>query len=205
MYINGEWTAAVGGKTFDIINPFNGEVIGTAPDGGTEDAVRAVDAAAEALPLWSGLTAYERSSYLYEAWRIMMDQWGHLAKTMTTEQGKPLKASRAEVKYGADFLRWYAEEAKRVYGDTIPAASSDQRIMVIRQPVGVCAAITPWNFPAAMITRKAAPALAAGCTMVVKPASQTPLTALALAELARRAGIPAGVFNAPAMASTTKR
>lgn len=195
MYINGEWTAAVGGKTFDVVNPFNGEVIGAAPDGETEDAVRAVDAAAEALPLWSGLTAYERSSYLYEAWRIMMDQWGHLAKTMTTEQGKPLKFSKGEVKYGADFLLWFAEEAKRVYGETIPAPRKDQRFIVMKKPVGVVAAITPWNYPMSMITRKAAPALAAGCTLVLKPAEDTPLCAVEIFKIFEQAGIPPGVVN----------
>lgn len=195
MYINGEWTSATGSKTFDVINPFNGEIIGTAPDGGTEDANRAVDAAAEALPLWSGLTAYERSSLLYEAWRIMMDRWDHLAKTMTTEQGKPLKFSKGEVKYGADFLLWYAEEAKRVYGETIPAPRKDQRFMVMKKPVGVVAAITPWNYPISMITRKAAPALAAGCTLVLKPAEDTPLCAIEIFKIFQEAGIPPGVVN----------
>lgn len=195
MYINGKWTDAAGGKFFDVINPFNGEVIGTAPDGGTEDAVRAVDAAAEALPLWSGLTAYERSSYLYEAWRIMMDRWDHLAKIMTTEQGKPLRFSKGEVKYGADFLQWFAEEAKRVYGETIPAPRKDQRFIVMKKPVGVVAAVTPWNYPMSMITRKAAPALAAGCTLVLKPAEDTPLCAVEIFKVFEEAGIPPGVVN----------
>ena len=195
MYINGEWTAAAGGNTFDIINPFNGEVIGTVPDGGAEDAGRAVDAAAGALAHWSGLTAYERSAYLYEAWRIMMDRWGHLAEVMTTEQGKPLKFSRGEVKYGADFLLWFAEEAKRVYGETIPAPRKDQRFIVMKKPVGVVAAITPWNYPVSMITRKAAPALAAGCTLVLKPAEDTPLCAVEIFKVFEEAGIPPGVVN----------
>jgi succinate-semialdehyde dehydrogenase/glutarate-semialdehyde dehydrogenase len=158
----------------------------------TREAIMAVD---RALAGWRRMTARERSATLMKWYDLMMAHQEDLAVILTSEQGKPLSEARGEIAYAASFVQWFAEEAKRVYGDTIPAASTDQRILVIRQPVGVCAAVTPWNFPAAMITRKAAPALAAGCTMVVKPASQTPLTALALAELARRAGIPKGVLN----------
>jgi succinate-semialdehyde dehydrogenase/glutarate-semialdehyde dehydrogenase len=195
MYIDGEWVAAKGGKTFDVQNPATGETIGQVADGGRADAEAAVDAAARAFPAWSGLTAYERSAHLYRAWQIMIERKEHLARTMTAEQGKPLRAARNEVQYGADFLLWYAEEAKRVYGETIPAPRGDQRFIVLRQPVGVVGAITPWNYPVSMITRKVAPALAAGCTIVLKPAEATPLSAVEIFKVLADAGIPAGVAN----------
>ncbi len=195
VWINGQWADARSGDTIPVTNPADGSTLGSVPSV-SEAEVREVIAAADmALPAWRRLTAKDRSETLFRWYRLMMDHQDDLAVILTSEQGKPLAEARGEIAYAAAFVQWFAEEAKRVYGDTIPAAGSDQRIIVIRQPVGVCAAITPWNFPAAMITRKAAPALAAGCTIVVKPASQTPLTALALAELSQRAGIPAGVFN----------
>ena len=195
VWVNGQWADARSGDTIPVTNPADGSTLGSVPSV-SEAEVREVIAAADmALPAWRRLTAKDRSETLFRWYRLMMDHQDDLAVILTSEQGKPLAEARGEIAYAAAFVQWFAEEAKRVYGDTIPAAGSDQRIIVIRQPVGVCAAITPWNFPAAMITRKAAPALAAGCTIVVKPASQTPLTALALAELSQRAGIPAGVFN----------
>jgi succinate-semialdehyde dehydrogenase/glutarate-semialdehyde dehydrogenase len=195
MYIDGAWVAATGGKTFDIFNPATGDKIGVMPDGGAEDAERAVTAAAGALPAWVALTAYERSALLRKAWELMLARREELALLMTTEQGKPLKAARNEVQYAADFLLWYAEEAKRVYGETIPSARADQRFIVAHQPVGVVAAVTPWNYPISMLTRKLAPALAAGCTVVLKPAESTPLCARAMFEILDQAGIPAGVAN----------
>lgn len=174
MYIEGNWTAAASGAVFDVFNPADGEKIGEVPDGGREDAVMAIDAACKAFDTWSRATAYSRSKYLYDAYRIMMERKEELARTMTGEQGKPLKAARNEVQYGADFLLWYAEEAKRNYGETIPAPRPDQRFIVLRQPVGVVGAVTPWNYPVSMITRKVAPAIAAGCTIVLKPAEATP-------------------------------
>ena len=195
MYINGQWTEADNSKTFAVTNPANGQKIGDVPDGSRSDARKAILAAEKAFQGWSSLTAYERSSYLYKAWRIMMERKSDLAKVMTTEQGKPLKASLGEVQYGADFLLWYAEEAKRVYGEIIPAPRKDQRFMVLHQPVGVVAAITPWNYPMSMITRKVAPALAAGCTMVLKAAESTPLCAMEIFKILDEAGIPPGVVN----------
>ncbi len=195
MYINGKWLSAKYGRTFEVFNPADGERIGRVPDGGSEDAALAIQSADEAFKLWSGTTAYARSAYLYEAYRIMMERQEDLARLMTREQGKPVKAARNEVKYGAEFLLWFAEEAKRIYGQTIPSARSDQRFIVHRQPVGVVAAITPWNYPISMITRKVAPALAAGCTLVLKPAEATPLCAKAVFEVFEEAGIPAGVAN----------
>lgn len=195
MYIDGAWVAATGGKTFDIFNPATGDKIGVMPDGGAEDAKRAVTAAAGALPAWVALTAYERSALLRKAWELMLARREELAVLMTTEQGKPLKAARNEVQYAADFLLWYAEEAKRVYGETIPSARADQRFIVAHQPVGVVAAVTPWNYPISMLTRKLAPALAAGCTVALKPAESTPLCARAMFEILDQAGIPAGVAN----------
>jgi succinate-semialdehyde dehydrogenase / glutarate-semialdehyde dehydrogenase len=192
-YIDGQWAA--GDRTFDVTDPATGQVIGQAADGGADEARRAVDAAAGAFGPWSALTAYQRSERLYATWQLMVERTEELAKTMTTEQGKPIRAARNEVRYGADFLLWYAEEAKRVYGETIPSPRADQRFVVLRQPVGVCAAITPWNYPVSMITRKVAPALAAGCTMVLKPAEQTPLCAVAMFEIFDEAGIPPGVVN----------
>ena len=195
MYIDGQWLEAESLKTFSVINPANGENIGEVPDGSRKDAAKAIEAAEKAFRKWSGLTAYERSAYLYKAWQIMMDRKSELAHLMTTEQGKPLKASLGEVQYGADFLLWYAEEAKRVYGEIIPAPRRDQRFIVLRQPVGVVAAVTPWNYPISMITRKVAPALAAGCTMVVKPAESTPLCAIEIFKILEEAGLPPGVVN----------
>jgi succinate-semialdehyde dehydrogenase / glutarate-semialdehyde dehydrogenase len=195
MYINGKWLSAANGGMFDVFNPADGECIGQVPDGGREDAELAIQSAADAFRIWSGTTTYARSAYLYEAYRIMMERQEDLAQLMTREQGKPIQAARNEVKYGADFLLWFAEEAKRIYGQTIPSARADQRFIVHRQPVGVVAAVTPWNYPISMITRKAAPALAAGCTLVLKPAEATPLCAKAVFEVFEAAGIPAGVVN----------
>ncbi len=195
MYIDGKWLSAKNGEVFDVFNPADAECIGQVPDGGSEDAILAIQSAAEAFKFWSVTTAYARSDYLYEAYRIMMERQEDLALLMTREQGKPIQAARNEVKYGADFLLWFAEEAKRVYGQTIPSARAGQRFIVHRQPVGVVAAITPWNYPVSMITRKIAPALAAGCTAVLKPAEATPLCAKAVFEVFEAAGIPAGVVN----------
>ncbi len=194
-YVDGAWVAADTGRVFEVTNPADGTVIEAVPDFGEAETRRAVAAADAAWPPWRAKTAKERAGIL-RAWfdRIMENQ-EDLARLMTLEQGKPLAEARGEVAYGASFVEWFAEEAKRVYGDTIPAPFSDRRYVVIKQPIGVVAAITPWNFPIAMITRKCAPALAAGCPVVVKPAALTPLCALALAELAERAGVPKGVFN----------
>ena len=194
-WIDGQWIDAKSGKTLTVTNPADGSTVGKVPSLSAEETRAAIAAAEKAFSEWSRLPAKERSAAMMKWYDLMMAHQEDLAKILTSEQGKPLAEAKGEIAYAASFIQWFAEEAKRVYGDTIPSASTDQRILVIRQPVGVCAAVTPWNFPAAMITRKAAPALAAGCTMVVKPASQTPLTALALAELARRAQIPAGVLN----------
>ena len=194
-YINGEWLDADNGQTIKVTNPATGEVIGTVPKMGTAETRRAIEAADKALPAWRALTAKERSAKLRRWFELMIENQDDLARLMTTEQGKPLAEAKGEIAYAASFIEWFAEEAKRVYGDTIPGHQPDKRLIVIKQPIGVTAAITPWNFPAAMITRKAGPALAAGCTMVLKPASQTPYSALALVELATRAGIPAGVLS----------
>lgn len=194
-YIDGQWKTAVSGKVLDVVNPATLQPIATVPDGGRQDALDAVEAAAKALQGWSAASAYERAEVLRRFYELMMARREELARILTEEQGKPLAEALGEIDYGAGFIAWYAEEAKRVYGDTIPAGSRNKRMLVIRQPVGVVAAITPWNFPAAMITRKIGPALAAGCTCVVKPAEQTPLTALFLAKLAEEAGLPAGVLN----------
>ena len=194
-WVDGKWIDAGSGKTIAVTNPADGSHVGQVPSLSAEETRTVIAAAERAFDNWRRLTAKERSAVLMKWYELIMAHQEDLATILTTEQGKPLAEARGEIAYAASFVQWFAEEAKRIYGDTIPAASSDQRIMVVRQPIGVCAAVTPWNFPAAMITRKAAPALAAGCTMVVKPASQTPLTALALAELADRAGIPAGVIN----------
>lgn len=194
-YINGQWCDAQSKKTVAIANPATGAVIASVPVMGQVETQAAIAAAEAALPAWRALTAKERGAKLRRWFELLNENSDDLALMMTTEQGKPLAEAKGEVTYAASFIEWFAEEAKRVYGDTIPGHQGDKRIMVIKQPVGVTAAITPWNFPAAMITRKAAPALAAGCTMVVKPAPQTPFTALALAVLAERAGIPAGVFS----------
>jgi len=194
-WIDGQWVASRSGETIAVTNPADGSTVGSVPALSAEETREAIVAADKGFFAWRSLAAKERSATLMKWYDLIMAHQEDLAIILTSEQGKPLAESKGEIAYAASFVQWFAEEAKRVYGDTIPSASSDQRILVIRQPVGVCAAVTPWNFPAAMITRKAAPALAAGCTMVVKPASQTPLTALALAELARRAEIPAGVIN----------
>ena len=194
-YIAGEWRDAYSGATNDISNPATNEVIGTTPDCGTAETRRAIEAANQAWPTWRAKTAMERSTILKKWFSLMMENQEDLATLMTIEQGKSLTESRGEIAYAGSFIEWFAEECKRVYGDTIPSKNADQRILVTREPVGVCAAITPWNFPSAMITRKAAPALAVGCPMVVKPAEATPYSALALAVLAERAGIPKGVFS----------
>ena len=194
-YINGLWCDAESKETVAIANPATGAVIASVPVMGQVETHAAIKAAEAALPAWRALTAKERGAKLRRWFELLNENSDDLALLMTTEQGKPLAEAKGEVTYAASFIEWFAEEAKRIYGDTIPGHQGDKRLMVIKQPVGVTAAITPWNFPAAMITRKAAPALAAGCTMVVKPAPQTPFTALALAELAERAGIPAGVFS----------
>jgi succinate-semialdehyde dehydrogenase/glutarate-semialdehyde dehydrogenase len=195
MYINGNWEEASGGGCFDVLNPATGQKITDVPDGGREDAERAIEAASTAFPGWAATTAYERARLLNRAWQIMQERKEELARTMTEEQGKPLRAARNEVQYAADFLLWYAEEAKRVYGVTIPSARADQRFIVAHQPVGVVAAITPWNYPISMITRKLAPALAAGCTAVLKPAEATPLCAIEMMRILEEAGLPAGVVN----------
>jgi succinate-semialdehyde dehydrogenase/glutarate-semialdehyde dehydrogenase len=195
MYIDGKWTNAVSGKSFDSFNPTSGELIGSLPDGGREDASLAIAAAARAFPTWAATTAYQRSAFLYRAWQLMIERKEALARIMTEEQGKPLKAARNEVQYAADFLLWFAEEAKRIYGEIIPSPRADQRFMVIKQPVGVVAAVTPWNYPISMLTRKIAPALAAGCTVVLKPAESTPLCAKAVFEVLHDADLPQGVVN----------
>ncbi len=194
-YINGQWCAADSGKMLTVTNPVNGEALATVPDMGEAETRAAIDAANAAWPAWRALTAKERSVILRNWFNLVLANQDDLAYLMTLEQGKPLAEAKGEIAYGSSFIEWFAEQAKRVYGDTIPSPKSNQRLVVIKQPIGVTAAITPWNFPNAMITRKCAPALAAGCPVVVKPASSTPLSALALAELAERAGIPAGVFN----------
>nr|WP_276204379.1 NAD-dependent succinate-semialdehyde dehydrogenase [Enhygromyxa salina] len=193
--INGEWRDAPSGATFEVTNPATDEVIAKVPNGGAEQAKAAIAAARAALPGWRALPAAERAAPLARLADLMLEQREALATLLTREQGKPLAESRGEISYAASFITWAAEEAKRVYGETVPSSRPDQRILVLRQPVGVVAAITPWNFPSAMITRKLGPALAAGCTMIVKPAEQTPLSAFAIAELALQAGIPAGVLN----------
>jgi len=194
-YIDGAWVDAADRSTIEVRDPASNDLIGTVPKLGAAETRRAIEAADRAFQSWRNTTAKERAGLLRKWFDLMMANQEDLAILMTREQGKPLTESRGEIAYGASFVEWYAEEAKRVYGDMIPAPTSSRRLMVFKQPVGVCAAITPWNFPNAMITRKCAPALAAGCTVVVKPASFTPYSALALAELAERAGIPKGVFN----------
>lgn len=194
-YIDGQWLDADDGKTIAVNNPATGEIIGHVPKMGRIETRRAILAAERALPAWRALTAKDRAHRLRRWFELMMENQDDLGRLMTLEQGKPLSEAKGEIAYAASFLEWFAEEAKRVYGDTIPGHQPDKRILVLKQPIGVTAAITPWNFPSAMITRKAGPALAAGCTMVLKPASQTPYSALALAALAEQAGIPAGVFS----------
>ncbi len=194
-YIDGAWRSAASGARFAVSNPADGLKIADVANCTRVEAVAAIDAAARAWPAWRSKTAKERAAILRTWFQLIIANQEDLAKLMTAEQGKPMAESRGEVAYGASFIEWFAEEAKRVYGDTIPTVATDRRLLVFKEPIGVAAAITPWNFPNAMITRKVAPALAAGCPVVVKPAEQTPLSALALAELAQRAGIPAGVFN----------
>ncbi len=194
-YINGAWVGADSGKTIDVTNPATNEVLGTIPHMGAAETRRAIAAAEAAWSGWRKKTAKERANILRKWFNLMMENQEDLAILMTAEQGKPLAESRGEIAYAASFIEWFAEEGKRLYGDVIPAHQPDKRIVVLKEPVGVVAAITPWNFPSAMITRKAGPALAAGCPIVLKPATQTPYSALALAVLAERAGIPAGIFN----------
>ncbi|MDF7676238.1 NAD-dependent succinate-semialdehyde dehydrogenase [Neisseriaceae bacterium ESL0693] len=201
-YINGTWLDADNKGVIAVTNPATGEHIADVPNMNSAEATRAVAAAQAALKPWQAKTAKERSVLLRRWFDLMMQHQDDLAKILTLEQGKPLAEAKGEIAYGASYLEWYAEEAKRIYGDTIPAPANDKRIVVLKQPIGVCAAITPWNFPNAMITRKIAPALAAGCTFVIRPASQTPLSALAIAQLAEEAGIPAGVVNVITGSST---
>ncbi|GAB2879070.1 NADP-dependent succinate-semialdehyde dehydrogenase [Microvirgula curvata] len=194
-YVNGQWLDADNGETLPVTNPATGEVVARVPRMGAAETRRALEAANAAWPAWKKKTAKERAGILRKWFDLMMAAQDDLAAILTAEQGKPLAEARGEIAYGASYIEWYAEEARRIYGDTIPTHQNDKRVLVIKEPIGVCAAVTPWNFPNAMITRKAAPALAAGCPIVVKPASQTPLSALAIAELAHRAGVPAGVFS----------
>jgi succinate-semialdehyde dehydrogenase / glutarate-semialdehyde dehydrogenase len=194
-FIDGNWMGADNGGALDVKNPATLSKLGSIPNMGAAETRRAIAAAAAALPAWKARTAKERAVILRRWFDLMLEHQDDLATLMTAEQGKPLAESKIEIQYAASFIEWFAEEAKRLYGDIIPGHQNDKRIMVLRQPVGVVAAITPWNFPAAMITRKAGPALAAGCTLVCKPATQTPYSAFALAELADRAGVPKGVFN----------
>ena len=194
-YVNGGWEDADSGKVIEVNNPATAEVLGTVPKAGAAETKRAIQAAEAAMPAWRAKSAGERSNILRKWFELIMANQEDLAVLMTAEQGKPLAEAKGEIAYAASFVEWFAEEAKRVYGDVIPGHQADKRIVVIKQPIGVVAAITPWNFPAAMITRKISPALAVGCTVVCKPASQTPFSALALAELAERAGVPKGVFN----------
>jgi succinate-semialdehyde dehydrogenase/glutarate-semialdehyde dehydrogenase len=194
-YIDGAWVGAGNRATIEVTNPATGEVLGTVPNMGAEETRAAIDAADAAWPAWRAMTGKERAAILRRWNDLMLANQDDLARLMTAEQGKPLAEAKGEVAYAASFIEWFAEEGKRIYGDTIPGHQRDKRIVVLKEPIGVCAAITPWNFPAAMITRKAGPALAAGCVMVVKPATATPYSALAMAELAARAGVPKGVFN----------
>ena len=195
VFLGGKWIAADGGETLAVRDPATGAVLAAVPNCGAAETRRAIAAADAALPAWRALTAKQRSQLLQRWFALINESTDDLAQLITAEGGKPLSEAKGEVAYGASFVEWFAEEGKRAYGETIPATAADKRLVVIKQPIGVCAAITPWNFPLAMITRKVAPALAAGCTVVVKPAEQTPLTALALAVLAEAAGFPAGVFN----------
>ena len=194
-YVGGKWIEADGGESIDVHNPATGELLGTVPKMGAVETKRAIEAADAAWAGWRGKTAKERAGVLLK-WRdLMLENQHDLGVLMTAEQGKPLAEAKGEIAYGSSFLEWFAEEGKRIYGDTIPTYANDRRVIVVREPVGVCGVITPWNFPAAMIARKAGPALAVGCTMVVKPATATPFSALALAVLAERAGLPGGVLN----------
>src|SRR5437016_2840995 len=194
-YVDGKWADADSGKTLPVNHPATAEILGTVPNMGAGETRRAIEAANAAFPAWRAKTAKERANILRKWFDLMMANQEDLAKILTAEQGKPLAEARTEISYGASFIEWFAEEGKRIYGDTIPGHQADKRIVVLKEPIGVCAAITPWNFPNAMITRKSGPALASGCTMVLKPASATPYSALAMAELGERAGIPKGVFS----------
>jgi succinate-semialdehyde dehydrogenase/glutarate-semialdehyde dehydrogenase len=194
-YINGEWTEAASGKSFEVRNPYDGEVLGTVPDMDGDDTRAAIEAAQRAFLTWRKTTAAHRAGVLRRWFGLQLEHADDLALILTLEQGKPLAEAKGEILYGASFVEWFSEEARRVYGDVIPGHGPDKRILVLKQPIGVAAAITPWNFPNAMITRKIAPALAAGCTTVIKPAEDTPLSALALAYLAEKAGFPAGAIN----------
>ena len=193
-FLDGAWIDADSGKRFNVDNPADGSIMGSVPDMGAAETKRAIEAAEAALPAWRALTAKARSTLLRKWFELMLANADDLAAILTAEQGKPLAEAKGEIMYGASFIEWFAEEGKRIYGDVIPGHMADKRLIVMKQAIGVCAAITPWNFPNAMITRKAGPALAAGCTLVLKPAEQTPFSALAMAELAVRAGIPKGVF-----------
>jgi succinate-semialdehyde dehydrogenase / glutarate-semialdehyde dehydrogenase len=194
-YIDGKWVDADNRATIPVNNPADNSILGTVPKMGAAETRRAIEAADRAFPAWRAKTAKERAGILRKWFNLMLENQEDLAQLMTAEQGKPLTESRGEIAYSGSFIEWFAEEGKRVYGDTIPSQGVDKRIVVLKQPIGVCVAITPWNFPSAMLTRKAGPALAAGCTMVLKPASQTPYSALALCELAERAGVPKGVLS----------
>lgn len=194
-YIDGQWIDGGDGRRISVVDPASGAIVGSVPALGRQETATAITAAHRAWPAWRGLTAKDRARLLRRWYELVIAHHHDLARIMTMEQGKPLAEAEEEILYGANYIEWYAEEGKRVYGDTIPMGQQGKRIVVLKEPVGVCAAITPWNFPSSMIARKAAPALAAGCTLVVKPASQTPLSALALAFLADEAGIPPGVFN----------
>ena len=194
-FVNGQWVDADSGEKTPVYNPANGELIGTVPRLSGEETLLAIEAAETAWQSWRKRTAKERSALLREWFNLIQNNAEDIAQIMTAEQGKPISEARGEFQYAASFIEWFSEEAKRTYGDVIPSPASDKRLLVVKEPIGVCAAITPWNFPAAMITRKAAPALAAGCSMLVRPADSTPFTALALAVLAEEAGIPAGVLN----------
>ena len=194
-YINGEFVDADSGATFDVIDPVNGEKVGTVADMGAGETRRAIEAARDAMPAWAALTAKQRGAIMRNWYNLLIEHQEDIAQLMTAEMGKPIRESRGEAVFGANFVDWFAEEGKRAYGEIIPTHDKTKRLMVLQQPIGVVAAVTPWNFPIAMITRKIAPAMAAGCASVVKPAEDSPLTALAVAELAHRAGIPAGIFN----------
>ncbi|HEY8486106.1 MAG TPA: NAD-dependent succinate-semialdehyde dehydrogenase [Limnochordales bacterium] len=195
MYVDGQWVEAAGGERFEVLNPATGETVAQVPDARAEDVTAAVEAAARAFPAWAARTALERGQILLRMEQLILQRRDELARLITLENGKPFEEARREVTFAAGYFRWFAEEARRVYGAIVPPPVPQKRLWVLHQPIGVVAAITPWNFPATMITRKAAPALAAGCTVVLKPASATPLTALALAAVAHDAGMPPGVFN----------
>ena len=195
MYINGEWVAAESGETYEIVNPANQEVVSSAPRGNDRDARKAVQAAADAFKAWAATPAKERAEVMMRIYQLMLDRKEEMARMISLEMGKPIRESRGEVQIAADYIAWNAEEGKRVYGETIPASTKDKRLLAVRQPVGPVAAITPWNFPLSMVTRKIAPALAAGCTVVLKPAGQTPGSAVQFFQIAEEAGLPKGVAN----------